>query len=332
MKKNPLFTFVCACFPGFGQMYYGYMRRGTSLALWFWGLVFFAGFSGLGMLGVLLPVIWAYSFFDTFNIRSLSPEQYAAFGDDYIPSREWAQQVHLDRFLGGGKKKILGWVLIIFGCLIIYNTLFSNLLWRLYDYIPFLAFFIEAIPPLFIAGVVILLGLYVLRGKKPGFMNRREDDYYGDWQNGQTPPPPPSYDTHTGQQNSWDPRANTGPEAPWDYSDHSASQPQGAKTEPAYEQAAAAAPSPEAGTPAEEPAVAVVEEEIVLTFDESAPVQDNVDDAESDATAGADEADKPEGEAAESAENPEENKEENETEKKTTRGKKEKKKEDKSDA
>ena len=33
MKKNGLLTFIFACIPGAGQMYYGYMQRGLSIAM-----------------------------------------------------------------------------------------------------------------------------------------------------------------------------------------------------------------------------------------------------------------------------------------------------------
>ena len=36
MKKNSILTFLFACIPGAGQMYYGYMRRGLSVAIVFW--------------------------------------------------------------------------------------------------------------------------------------------------------------------------------------------------------------------------------------------------------------------------------------------------------
>ena len=35
MKKNAILTFLCACVPGAGQMYYGYMQRGLSLITMF---------------------------------------------------------------------------------------------------------------------------------------------------------------------------------------------------------------------------------------------------------------------------------------------------------
>ncbi len=219
MKKNLLFTFVTACMPGFGQMYYGYMRRGLSLAIWFYGLIAFSSLSGLGFVAILLPVIWAYSFFDTFNIRSLSPEQYAAFGDDYLlPNRQWAQRIHLDRLLGSNAaRKVVGWILIIFGCLIIYNAIFANLIWRLYDYFPFIAIFVEAIPPLFIAGVVILLGLCVLKGKKPGFLKTDDADDYKNWQSA-----PKSESTTQTQPGpgapQWDARTAPSPAPTWNFS------------------------------------------------------------------------------------------------------------------
>ena len=37
MKKNALLTFIFACVPGAGQMYYGYMQRGLSLIALFCG-------------------------------------------------------------------------------------------------------------------------------------------------------------------------------------------------------------------------------------------------------------------------------------------------------
>lgn len=35
MKKNGFLTFIFACIPGAGQMYYGYMQRGLSLITMF---------------------------------------------------------------------------------------------------------------------------------------------------------------------------------------------------------------------------------------------------------------------------------------------------------
>lgn len=66
MKKNAFLTFIFACIPGAGQMYYGYMKRGTSL------LVYFCLFIMLGTiispLVVGVAVVYMFSFFDTYDL------------------------------------------------------------------------------------------------------------------------------------------------------------------------------------------------------------------------------------------------------------------------
>ena len=86
MKKNALLTFIFACIPGAGQMYYGYMKRGTSL------LVYFCLFIMLGTiispLVVGVAVVYMFSFFDTYDlIRDLvsgDPKQ-----DEFLLPPEW---------------------------------------------------------------------------------------------------------------------------------------------------------------------------------------------------------------------------------------------------
>lgn len=166
MKKNGFLTFCCSLFPGFGQMYQGYMRRGVSLALWFWGLAFIAGMLGLGVMTFLMIVIWAYSFFDTFNLRSLSPEQRAMFQDDYVPSSAWLAQHKLDGLLKGGRgARIGGWVLIGIGVIVLYNSFLSSFYYQLLNTLPFLAYFLDRLPQLIIAVAVILLGIRMLKGR-----------------------------------------------------------------------------------------------------------------------------------------------------------------------
>ena len=167
MKKNGLFTFVTACVPGFGQMYYGYMRRGVSLAAWFFGISVLAVITGLGFIGFVLPVIWAYAFFDTYNIRNLTAEQRAMFRDEYLPGGDLKLQSMFDKLFKGGRgSRLLGIVLIVAGGLIVYNLFISQFFWRLRELFPFLAYFINSIPALLIAGALIFIGLRVMRGAK----------------------------------------------------------------------------------------------------------------------------------------------------------------------
>ena len=41
-RKSGFLTFCFACLPGAGEMYLGYMKRGLSVMIAFWGLIFVA--------------------------------------------------------------------------------------------------------------------------------------------------------------------------------------------------------------------------------------------------------------------------------------------------
>ncbi len=179
MKKNGFFTFCCALVPGFGQMYYGYMRRGVSIAAWFWGIVFLASLTGLGIIAFVLPVIWAYSFFDTYNIRNLSTDQRAMFRDEYIPNGHFMKNMGVDKWLKNAKtSRFVGFGLIALGLLILYNLFINNFYWRLREYFPFLSYLVNSLPALLIAGAAIFVGVRVLQGKKPNG-KPLDDDYSG---------------------------------------------------------------------------------------------------------------------------------------------------------
>lgn len=167
MKKNVFITFCCACVPGFGQMYLGYMKRGVSLAAWFWGVIALATLLNLGVLSFILPVIWAYAFFDTFNIYNLSPEQRAVFADEYLPSAEWLQKNGFTTgFVSGRGGKIAGWLLVGAGIYMLYINLVEPILWELGNYFDVAFGLISAIPTALVAIAVIALGMWMLGKNK----------------------------------------------------------------------------------------------------------------------------------------------------------------------
>lgn len=177
MRKNGFLTFIFACVPGCGQMYQGYMRRGVSLAFWFWGMVFIAGVLNFELIVFLMPVIWAFAFFDTFNLRALTIEQRMVFRDDFIPNQAFfAQYMKLKPDV---MYMIFGWGLIGFGGLLIYNTLIQGFLWRFMDGI--IGSFVYNLVPLAIGILVIVLGLKML-GKNRKNANKPDDDipYWSD--------------------------------------------------------------------------------------------------------------------------------------------------------
>ena len=174
-RKSGFLTFCFACLPGAGEMYLGYMKRGLSVIIAFWGLIFVASLLNMGILGILAPIIWAYSFFDTFNQRAQTPEQVAANPDAYlfdvesIAGSNWKNVVARRHNLFGG-------LLIFLGAYILYNTFLRPLLWDLYRTygLVWLGNIMDGIPTLVIAVLIILLGLYLVKGPS------RHEDASGD--------------------------------------------------------------------------------------------------------------------------------------------------------
>ena len=50
MKKSRLFSLLCACWPGAGEMYLGLMNRGLAIMLLFWGII------AVGAFGFVIPM------------------------------------------------------------------------------------------------------------------------------------------------------------------------------------------------------------------------------------------------------------------------------------
>ena len=83
--KNGFLLFIASCLSGCGQMYQGYMKRGVSLLLSFFLVIFVSTYFYLGTLALFLPVIWLYAFFDSYALRSqlsagTAPEDAFLFG------------------------------------------------------------------------------------------------------------------------------------------------------------------------------------------------------------------------------------------------------------
>ena len=110
MMKNGILTFLFAFCPGAGQMYQGYMKRGLSLITMF--CVAFGAGTLLGVLYVAMPIVWMYSFFDTFNLRAQIGAGTAS-QDDYLVHINWHDQ-RMEQFMLDSHK-LLGWGLIALG-------------------------------------------------------------------------------------------------------------------------------------------------------------------------------------------------------------------------
>ena len=178
MLKNGLLTLLFAFIPGAGQMYQGYMKRGLSLVL------MCCTIGAVAMLfspiAFFLLVVFMYSFFDTLNLRAQialgnAPE------DDYLvhfdPKDKRLARMLLD------SHKLVGWVLIAFGVLIVYQNVvmeaLNEVLWRWgRDSVVFRAFYLvmERLPDVAVCVALIVCGIWLVRGPRKKATPSPEDD------------------------------------------------------------------------------------------------------------------------------------------------------------
>ena len=152
MKKNGFLTFVFACIPGAGQMYYGYMKRGLSMITIFCLGVVVAAI--IAPMVIVCPIVWMYSFFDTYDlIRRMTqgdPKPDTVF---LLESRN-----PLSRLLPSGSR-LLGWALVALGCWAIYSSVLEPLI------IQFMGWYVaNLIPTLVVAGLLIAGGCWLISG------------------------------------------------------------------------------------------------------------------------------------------------------------------------
>ena len=126
MKKNAILTFLCACIPGAGPMYYGYMQRGLSLVTLFCG-TFFLGWIA-GPLSVTMAIVWMYSFFDTYDLI-----RHMAAGEPKEDGLLLLGDVEAVKRLIPQHNKLLGWGLVALGVYSLYNSVLRPLLVDLLD-------------------------------------------------------------------------------------------------------------------------------------------------------------------------------------------------------
>ncbi len=166
MKKNLFFTFCFSFIPGAGQMYQNYMKRGLSIMMVF---MLFIGFSILfsnEIFALPLPIIFAYSFFDTYNIRNKKDEDDEP-KDEYI----WDVFNLKNTFTNIDEKKrnlILGVILICFGTYVIFNNVILNILGmlELYELRIYIYEITDYLPLIIISLLSLYAGVRILANKE----------------------------------------------------------------------------------------------------------------------------------------------------------------------
>lgn len=187
IKKSNFFTFCCAFIPGAGQMYLGMMKKGVALMFAFFSIIGIASFFRLGFLTVFLPVIWFYSFFDTLNIKWMTPEKREEL-DQQFSSELFSGKQFNKGWLDALKQKhslLAGAGLIMVGIYLLFSNFVLPILREIFEIygIDFwlFSYMIRTIPTLFVAIAIIVLGIHLVRGKKTAPSEKDFVEFKGDY-------------------------------------------------------------------------------------------------------------------------------------------------------
>ncbi len=172
-KKDSFLTFLFSLVPGAGQMYMGFMKRGVSLMSVFFFLIFLSSWLSIGTIMFILPIVWFYSFFDVFNLRSIPDDEFYAQEDDFIILPEFSRSKL--NLLHDKYNNIIAVILIVIGFSILWNNLYG-LFRRLLPYYIYevIYTFGHYFPQLLVGIAIIYFGFYLIRGKKKE-LDRKEE-------------------------------------------------------------------------------------------------------------------------------------------------------------
>ena len=158
MKKNGFLTFIFACIPGAGQMYYGYMQRGLSIAMMLMLCVMAA--TVIEPLLFLCLVIWMYSFFDTYDLI-----RHMAAGEPKEDSLLVLGNYEEVKKLVPQHNRLIGWGLVGFGVWALYDLLIGNWVYKILTNVLGYGHawdIINGIPNLVVGGLLVFAGFKLL--------------------------------------------------------------------------------------------------------------------------------------------------------------------------
>ncbi len=158
-------------------MYLGMMKKGISIMLSFAMITAVSGFLNMPFFAIVLPVIWFYSFFDTFNIKGMTYEQRLNYEDkfmfdlDDMLKKDWMQILKKRHSLVGG-------ICIVLGIYMLFQNFVSPYLYLVYEVAPWLHAMIRNIPTLIVSVAIIALGIHlVFGGNKKRLAPPQDEDY-----------------------------------------------------------------------------------------------------------------------------------------------------------
>ena len=163
-----LLHFTFACIPGCGQMSQGYMKRGLSQSILFWGAVALTVFLQMETLMILLLPLWMYCFFDSYNLRrclreGYGPEDVYLFGLSDMDSRRLTELLNK-------RHSLIGWVLVLMGVYSLYQLTARRFFSFLRDLFPWMDWLYDLLvwdmPRILGTVLIVALGIWFIKGPK----------------------------------------------------------------------------------------------------------------------------------------------------------------------
>ena len=161
-KRNGFFSCIFSLIPGAGHMYIGLLKKGTSIMALFFLCVALSSYFSLSVFAYILPVIWAYSFFDFWNLRRMSSEDFSNIIDMPVLSSTLFNRDFMSRHSASA-----GLVLAIIGAAIVLRLIRRAIWYVIPSFMQqFISSFIYYVPKLIVAAVLIGAGIYLISRKK----------------------------------------------------------------------------------------------------------------------------------------------------------------------
>lgn len=160
-KKSKIFTALFSLMPGAGHMYMGFMNK---------GLIYMSAFLLMSAIAVMLNiplfimpaiVIWFYSFFECWNIRGLSDEDFSKFEDKAEFGQFSVKKIEIDP---NKSKLYIGIGLLLIGLYMLLDKCYSLLCYFIGSYFErYYEIFAYTVPKLAFSLLLIIIGVYLIK-------------------------------------------------------------------------------------------------------------------------------------------------------------------------
>lgn len=176
MEKNKLFLLLFAMVPGMSHMYLGMLKKGIFLMSVFLAPIalIFLTRGGLEIVSCILPIVWCYSFFDTFRYKSYNNEERYHMDMEFYEKLKsfWLEEAQPMVFK---RKKLVGLLCIflavytfIYNIIGYFTKLFGEMFWFCYVVL-------SKVPTLLVVIFLLKMGIDLLRAEDDDFIAYKKE-------------------------------------------------------------------------------------------------------------------------------------------------------------